>query len=203
MSTAFGEAAATCLEVYSEPKTATSKLCSLVAYYPTSIPDPRRRFTASFRVLVHLAQGSGDNEETVGIVRRPEVLGIQARRKTVTKRVTPGIGAGGLLAKMEYPAYTYEGVDPGFAEHDLEQYDAVADAIAWSRSLSVVRRGFGAEVDLERPWEDNVERTPRLLIHPSIRNPDTEQRNIAVTTSKSSWTRTSTIPRHASTSPQP
>ncbi|KAL1644341.1 hypothetical protein SLS61_008848 [Didymella pomorum] len=137
-----------------------SKLCSLVAYYPTSIPDPRRRMTASFRVVVHLAQGSGD-EETVDIVRRPEVLGIQGRRKLVTKRVTPGIGAGGLLAKMEYPAYTYEGVDPGFAEHDLDQYDAVADGIAWARSLDIVRKGFGAEVHLERPWEDNVEQKYR------------------------------------------
>jgi hypothetical protein len=98
----------------------------------------------------------------VGIVRRPEVLGIQARRKIVQKRVTPGIGAGGLLSKMEYPAFTYEGVDPGFAEHDLDEYDAVADAIAWSRSLSVVRRGFGAEVNLERVWEDNEERTDTL-----------------------------------------
>jgi hypothetical protein len=151
-----------CLDVYGEPKTSTSKLCSLVAYYPTSIPDPRRRFTSSFRVLVHLAQGSGNHEETVGIVRRPEVLGIQARRKVVQKRVTPGIGAGGLLAKMEYPAFTYENVDPGFAEHDLDEYDAVADAIAWSRSLSVVRRGFGAEVDLERVWENNEERACRL-----------------------------------------
>lgn len=96
-------------------------------------------------------------------MRRPEVLGIQARKKTVTKRVTPGIGAGGLLSKMGYPAYTYEGVDPGFAEHDLDEYDAVADGIAWSRSLSVVRRGFAAEVDLERPWEDNVERTLDLI----------------------------------------
>jgi len=157
---AFGEAASACLEVYSEPRTATSKLCSLVAYYPTSIPDPRRRFTASFRCVVHLAQGSGD-DETVGVVRQPEVLGIQAKKRTVTKRVTPGIGAGGLLEKMKYPAYTYEGVDPGFAEHDLDQYDAVADAIAWSRSLSIVRRGFGAEVHLERPWEDNVEQRYR------------------------------------------
>jgi hypothetical protein len=191
-----------CLDVYGEPKTATSKLCSLVAYYPTSIPDPRHRFTSSFRVLVHLAQGSGDHEETVGIVRRPEVLGIQARRKTVTKRVTPGIGAGGLLARMEYPAYTYEGVDPGFAEHDLEQYDAVADAIAWSRSLSVVRRGFGAEVDLERPWEDNVERAS----HPAqlcIWHTDTQQKSTAATTSRSSWRPTSTIPRPASTSHPP
>lgn len=202
---AFGEAAAVCLDVYGEPKTATSKLCSLVAYYPTSIPDPRHRFTASFRVLVHLAQGSGDNEETVGIVRRPEVLGIQARRKTVTKRVTPGIGTGGLLAKMEYPAFTYEGVDPGFAEHDLEQYDAVADAIAWSRSLNVVRRGFGAEVNLERPWEDNMERKKHLISQSVAWSTTTnsQQRNTVVRTSKSSWKRTSTIPRPASTSHRP
>ncbi|KAF2120043.1 hypothetical protein BDV96DRAFT_486203 [Lophiotrema nucula] len=153
---AFGEAATVCLEVFSEPKTATSKLCSLVAYYPTAIPDPQRRMSRSFRILVHLAQGSHE-EETVGVIRRPEVLGIQGKRKTVPKRVTPGIGAGGIQAKIEYPVYTYEGVDPGFAEHDLDQYDGVADALAWSRSLSMVRRGFGAEVDLERVWDENLE----------------------------------------------
>jgi hypothetical protein len=48
-------------------------------------------------------------------------------------------------------------VDAGFAEHDLEEYDAVADAIAWSRSLSTVRRGFSAEVDLEKVWDESVE----------------------------------------------
>lgn len=165
---AFGDAAAICLEVYSEPKTSTSKLCSLVAYYPTSIPDPKQRFSASFRVLVHLAQGTGQEESTVGVTRRPEVLGIQGKRRTVQKRITPGIGAGGLQSKIEYPVYTYEGVDPGFAEHDLDEYDAVADALAWSRSLSMVRRGFGAEVDLERVWDENVERTPLHSGFPSL-----------------------------------
>ncbi|KNG44488.1 dienelactone hydrolase [Stemphylium lycopersici] len=130
---AFGDAAAVCLDVFSEPKTATSKLCSLIAYYPTSIPDTRHRFTSSFRVLVHLPEGASGNESTVGVVRRPEVLGIQGKRKTVQKRVTPGIGAGGLQDKIVYPCFTYEGVDAGFAEHDLDEYDAVADAIAWSR----------------------------------------------------------------------
>ncbi|KAJ4288661.1 hypothetical protein N0V90_011898 [Kalmusia sp. IMI 367209] len=157
MSIAFGDAAAVCLEVYSEPSTATSKLCSLIAYYPSSIPDPRQRFSASFRVLVHLAQGTGEGESTVGVTRRPEVLGIQGKRRTVQKRITPGIGTGGLQSRIEYPVFTYEGVDAGFAEHDLDEYDAVADALAWSRSLSMVRRGFGAEVDLERVWEENVE----------------------------------------------
>ncbi|ORX95006.1 hypothetical protein BCR34DRAFT_498821 [Clohesyomyces aquaticus] len=169
---AFGDAASICLEVYSEPSTSTSKLCSLIAYYPSSIPDPRQRFSASFRVLVHLAGG----EETVGVSRRPEILGIQAKRRTVQKRITPGIGAGGLQSKIEYPVFTYEGVDAGFAEHDLDQYDAVADAIAWSRSLSMVRRGFGAEVDLERVWENNVEqkfhgKDPAKLLDTFVSNP--------------------------------
>ncbi|KAF1952147.1 hypothetical protein CC80DRAFT_596775 [Byssothecium circinans] len=154
---AFGDAASVCLEVYSEPKTATSKLCSLVAYYPSTIPDPKKRLSASFRVLVHLALGTGQDESTVGVSRRPEALGIQGKRRTVQKRITPGIGTGGLMSKIEYPVFTYEGVDAGFAEHDLDEYDAVADGLAWSRSLSMVRRGFGAEVDLERVWEENQE----------------------------------------------
>ncbi|KAF1939938.1 dienelactone hydrolase-like protein [Clathrospora elynae] len=158
---AFGDAAAICLDVYSEPKTATSKLCSLIAYYPSSIPDTRHRFTSSFRVLVHLAEGTSGNEETVGVTRRPEVIGIQGKRRTVQKRITPGIGAGGLQDRIVYPTYTYEGVDAGFAEHDLDEYDAVADAIAWSRSLSTVRRGFSAEVDLERVWDENEEQKYR------------------------------------------
>ncbi|KAF2194598.1 NTF2-like protein [Zopfia rhizophila CBS 207.26] len=155
---AFGDAAAICLDVYSEPSATTSKLCSLIAYYPTSIPDPKQRLSASYRVLVHLAGGTNASEaNTIGVTRRPEVLGIQGKRRTVQKRITPGIGTGGLQSKIEYPTYTYEGVDAGFAEHDLDEYDAVADALAWSRSLSMVRRGFGAEVDLERVWEENVE----------------------------------------------
>lgn len=94
----------------------------------------------------------------MGVVRRPEVLGIQGKRRTVQKRVTPGIGAGGLQDKILYPCFTYEGVDAGFAEHDLDEYDAVADALAWSRSLSTVRKGFSAEVDLEKVLEQNEER---------------------------------------------
>ncbi len=149
--------------MFSEPKTSTSKLCSLIAYYPSSIPDTRHRFTSSFRVLVHLAEGTAGNENTVGVTRRPEVLGIQGKRRTVQKRVTPGIGAGGLQDKITYPVFTYEGVEPGFAEHDLDEYDAVADAIAWSRSLSMVRRGFSAEVNLEPVWEENEERMSHLF----------------------------------------
>jgi hypothetical protein len=45
------------------------------------------------------------------------------------------------------PSYTYEGVQPGFAEHDLEEFDAVAAGLAWSRSLGVVRKAFGVDVE--------------------------------------------------------
>jgi len=168
-----------CLDVFSEPKTATSKLCSLIAYYPTSIPDTRHRFTSSFRVLVHLAQGIPGSEETVGVTRRPEVLGIQGKRKTVQKRVTPGIGAGSQQTGVTYPIFTYEGVDPGFAEHDLDEYDAVADAIAWSRSLDMVRKGFGAEVNLEKVWDENEERAYNRHKADTWTFTNTTQRNIA------------------------
>jgi hypothetical protein len=97
------------------------------------------------------------------------VLGIQGKRRTVQKRITAGIGAGNQQSKVTYPIFTYEGVDPGFAEHDLDEYDAVADAIAWARSLSMVRRGFGAEVDLEKVWDENEERasTPSTNFQPA------------------------------------
>jgi hypothetical protein len=84
-------------------------------------------------------------------------LGIQGKRRTVQKRITAGIGAGSQQTKVTYPIFTYEGVDSGFAEHDLDEYDAVADAVAWSRSLSTVRTGFGAEVNLEKVWDENEE----------------------------------------------
>jgi hypothetical protein len=41
-----------------------------------------------------------------------------------------------------YPAFKYSNVEPGFAEHDLDEYDRVAASLAWSRSLAAVRRGF-------------------------------------------------------------
>jgi hypothetical protein len=45
--------------------------------------------------------------------------------------------------------YTYNDVDPGFAEHDLDTYDRVAYSLAWSRSLGAVRKGFKIQADLE------------------------------------------------------
>jgi hypothetical protein len=49
--------------------------------------------------------------------------------------------------KFKY--YIYGDVDPGFAEHDIDQYDRVATGLAWSRSLAAVRQGFKIHKDLE------------------------------------------------------
>jgi len=101
-------------------------------------------------VLVHLAGG------VVGVRRNPEVLGIQGKRKTYRRKVGPGIGTGGFM-KLGYPAYTYEGVESGFAESDLDEYDKVAERVAWSRSLATIRKGFIAD-----KW---TYRWPELELH--------------------------------------
>jgi hypothetical protein len=143
---AFGDAAAACLETFRRP---TSRLVALVAYYPSSIPDPHSTFPIGLKVLVHLAGG------TVGVTRNAEVLGLQGKRRTVTKDIPAGTGTGGLL-KLAYPSYTYDGVEPGFAEHDLDEYNQLAERMAWSRSLDCVRKAFKAEVDLEKVWEEHT-----------------------------------------------
>ena len=145
---AFGDAAAEALDVYRNHAAAGNRLCTLVAYYPSAIPH--EGLPMGVRVLVHLAG------ESVGVARNPEVLGIQGKRRTVSKKIPAGMGTGGSL-RMGKPTYTYEGVEPGFAEKDLEEYDGIAAGLAWSRSLACVRRAFGAEVDLESVWEDHVE----------------------------------------------
>lgn len=103
------------------------------------------------KVLVHLAG------QAVGVYRYPEVLGIQGKKRTVSKKLPKGTEAGGLL-NLGYPSYKYADVDPGFAEHDLEEYDKVAARLSWGRSLDAVRKAFGAEADLERIWEEHTER---------------------------------------------
>lgn len=39
----------------------------------------------------------------------------------------------------------------------MDEYDRIADGIAWSRSLAVVRSAFSAVTDIERAWELNEE----------------------------------------------
>ncbi|KAF2220040.1 hypothetical protein BDZ85DRAFT_242661 [Elsinoe ampelina] len=56
--------------------------------------------------------------------------------------------------------YVYEGVRPGFAEGDVEEYDSVAKELAFGRSLTLIRKAFGVpEVDVEGirdAWMDEV-----------------------------------------------
>lgn len=54
--------------------------------------------------------------------------------------------------------YSYPGVESGFAEEDLEQYDKISASLAWSRSLAALRKAFGIEVDLEKIWDDHMAR---------------------------------------------
>lgn len=118
------------------------KLVAVVAYYPSVIPSVHTKFPPSIQVLVHLAGND------IGVHKHPEVLGIQGKRKTVRKRIDRGIGYGESL-QLSFKAYTYAGVQPGFAEHDLEEYDSVAEGVAFTRSVGCVRKGFRAENDIE------------------------------------------------------
>ena len=59
--------------------------------------------------------------------------------------------------------YSYPAVEAGFAEENLEQYDKVSASLAWSRTLSILRKAFDIEVDLEKIWDDHVAcQFPRL-----------------------------------------
>ncbi|KAH9889668.1 hypothetical protein F4778DRAFT_753672, partial [Xylariomycetidae sp. FL2044] len=156
---AYGDAASACLEHYhildNNPE---FKLCCLVAYYPTRIPEPRGQFPSSIQVLVHLA---GDE---VGVLKQSQMIGIQGKKRLTKQKVDRGLGAGGIV-KLAYPAYAYAGVEPGFAERDLDEYDRRSAELAWSRSLRAVRKAFGRHVDLESVVEQNVESkffTPNL-----------------------------------------
>ncbi|GJP93527.1 hypothetical protein CBS147343_9632 [Aspergillus niger] len=146
---AFGDAASYCLDYYLK-STNCSRLAALIAYYPTTIPDTRSRFPFSVRVLTHLA---GD---TVDVVTIPTVIGLQGKKHRSTKQITPGIGTGERL-QIGWPAFTYESAQPGFAEHDLEEFDRLASDLAFSRTLQVLRKAFGKDLDLENRWEEQLE----------------------------------------------
>lgn len=60
------------------------------------------------------------------------------------KRVGGGTGLGGAIA-LTFKTYAYEGNEAGFAEHDLEEYDAVAESLAFTRSLHCARKAFRLE----------------------------------------------------------
>lgn len=84
----------------------------------------------------------------VGVRRTSEALGIQGKRKTVRKRIERGLGHGESL-RLAYPAYTYADAEPGFAEHDLDEFDPIAEGLAFTRSLTTLRKAFRLETPLE------------------------------------------------------
>jgi hypothetical protein len=145
---AFGDAASLILEAHTKPN--NPYLVAIVAYYPSAIPAIKTKFPNSVQVLVHLA---GDE---INVRKTSEVLGIQGKRKSVRKRIDPGFGYGQTL-EIAYKAYTYSGVEPRFAEHDLEEYDAVAAGVAFSRSTATVRKGFRIENDIEAVRDRQVQ----------------------------------------------
>lgn len=78
----------------------------------------------------------------------------KAKYPTSLNIVTHVAASQGFAPKFKY--YSYDGVDPGFAEHDCDEYDRVSADLAWSRSLAAVRKGFKREVDLEEAWEQHA-----------------------------------------------
>lgn len=56
------------------------------------------------------------------------------------------------------PSFKYEKTAEGFAEHDLDEYDKAAATLAWSRTLTVLRRAFNMEDhwNLEAIWDNHT-----------------------------------------------
>ncbi|RBR03554.1 uncharacterized protein FIESC28_11747 [Fusarium coffeatum] len=148
---AYDDAAAICLEHFHVlDHNPEFKLGLLIAYYPTRIPDTNGKFPNAISALVHLAAG-----EEVGVVKQSQMVGIQGKKRVRRTKITSGLGTGGKL-DLAYPSYTYE-AQPGFAEHDLDEYDGVAAELAWSRSLAAARKVFGINPDLEVVLENNLQ----------------------------------------------
>ncbi|OGE54818.1 hypothetical protein PENARI_c005G10348 [Penicillium arizonense] len=146
---AYGDAANYCLDYYLKP-TNSSRLCALVAYYPSVIPDTRSRFSTQLQVLVHLAG------ETVDVLVQPVALGLQGKKRRQTRPLNPGIGTGERL-DLGYPSFTYDNAQPGFAETDLEEYDHLSADLAFTRTLKTLRKGYSRDPDFERRWEEHVD----------------------------------------------
>jgi len=134
---AYGDAASLCLQHHVRN---IHKLTALVAYYPSTIPDPQTQFPLDLKMAVHLA---GD---TVDVIRSQELLGIQGKKKSFQRNLSRGQGLGGRVPGCKYPVYNYEGCEVGFAERDLDEYDLVAADIAFTRSLDTLRRACANNV---------------------------------------------------------
>ncbi|KAI9753722.1 MAG: hypothetical protein M1835_000969 [Candelina submexicana] len=58
----------------------------------------------------------------------------------------------------KYSSYNYPHAEPGFAEHDDENFDGVDAGLAWTRALGLVRKGFGIDMkeELESAWQEHL-----------------------------------------------
>ena len=158
----YGDAASLILQAHLKPS--HPKLVSIVAYYPTRIPSTKSQYPPSVRVLVHLVG------KEIGMQHHPEVLGLSSTKaKTVKKKIDPGAGYGECV-KLGFRAYTYAGIEPGFAERDLEEFDAVAEEVAFGRSLEITRKAFRAETDIEQVRDAIVDHTASGAVGKAIRN---------------------------------
>lgn len=109
----------------------------------------------------------------IKVIRTPEILGIQGKKKIIDKRIGDGSGLGGAL-KLSFQAYKYHGVEEGFAESDLDEYDVHAAGLAWSRSLGVVRKALRIASDIERIRDEQLDRMLSCTTPGSINNADTQ-----------------------------
>ncbi|KIW73467.1 hypothetical protein PV04_01581 [Phialophora macrospora] len=56
-----------------------------------------------------------------------------------------------------FPSYRYENTKPGFAEHDLDEFDKIGASLAWTRTLSILRTAFDIDgPDLEAIWNSHM-----------------------------------------------
>ncbi|KXJ96255.1 dienelactone hydrolase [Microdochium bolleyi] len=148
---AYGDAASACLlHFHNLENNHELRMGCLIAYYPTQIPDPESRYPGGIQVLVHLAGSE------VGVVKRAQMVGIQGKDRVRNRQIDSGLGVGGKLPGIKYPAYSYD-AEPGFAEHDLKEFDPVGAELAWSRSLATARRAFQIDVDLESVVDKNIQ----------------------------------------------
>jgi hypothetical protein len=62
--------------------------------------------------------------------------------------------------------YHYPNAKAGFAEANSNCFDAVASDLSWTRTLTVLRKAFGVDVDIESIWEKNL----AGMFHQLLRN---------------------------------
>ncbi|KAJ9607191.1 hypothetical protein H2200_008263 [Cladophialophora chaetospira] len=57
----------------------------------------------------------------------------------------------------QYPSFRYENTEAGFAEYDLEEFNKVGAALAWTRTLTLLRTAFDIDgPDLEQLWDEHT-----------------------------------------------